>query len=407
MLQTWSRPTLRGSQAPVTQHPLVSIVTPSLNQGRFIRDAIESVFRQSYPRVELIVVDAVSRDETPEILAEYADRLTAVVEPDHGQSHAINKGFRRARGEIVSWLNCDDMLLPEAVQNVVETFARDGALGIVYGDGYLIDTKAGARCLFKAGPMNIWKLVHVSQFLLQPAAFFRRNVLDEIGYVDESLHWAMDWDLMIRAAKRFRTAYIPLPLAEQRVYDTTKTATGGRRRFRELVRIMRAHGEYRYPPAYFLYGADTYEMMLMRALERWMPQIASSATTRLRAIVRNVAERVKLGALSDGWYWDRWVTTRARFQFHREGRALALCGTLPEVFPVLRGQAIDALVDGRVAVRQSLEFGKFRILIPVEPGPRLVDVELRSPKFFVPRRRGLNEDRRKLCYLLDSIEWIP
>jgi len=64
-------------------------------------------------------------------------------------------------------------------------------------------------------------------------------------------------------------------------------------------------------------------------------------------------------------------------------------------------------VDGRVAVRQSLEFGKFRILIPVEPGPRLVDVELRSPKFFVPRRRGLNEDRRKLCYLLDSIEWIP
>jgi hypothetical protein len=131
-------------------------------------------------------------------------------------------------------------------------------------------------------------------------------------------------------------------------------------------------------------------------------------TNRVAGIVRGIAEWLQRHASTEGagWYWDHWVTTRARFQFWREGRALALSGRLPEEFPFLRGQAIDALVDGSIAHRYPLGLGRFRVVIPIEPGAPFVDLELRSPKSFVPRRMGLNSDRRTLCYLLDAIEWV-
>jgi glycosyltransferase involved in cell wall biosynthesis len=401
---------LRGArQDVVTPHPLVTIVTPSFNQGGFIRDAIESVIQQTYPRVEHIVVDGGSHDNTVKILAAYSDRLRAIVEPDRGQSEAINKGFRLARGEIVSWLNCDDILRPEAIEKVVAVFAANGNLGMAYGDGYLLDAQGRLRCaLPRPGLMNVWKLVHVSYFLLQPATFFRRDVLDEIGLLDESLHWGMDWDLAIRIAKRFSTAYVAAPLAGQREYAETKTATGGHRRFRELVRIMRAHGDLRYPPAYFQYGIDTYEKILSRAIERCAPCLGDGLAKRSQTLLHKVAEWLQLHASTEGagWFWDGWVTTWARFQFRREGSALVLRGRLPKDFPMLRSQAIDAVVDGHAVFRYPLEFGPFRVLIPIEPGPPFVDLELRSPKSFVPRQSGLNADRRTLCYLLDTIEWV-
>src|SRR5947209_1478650 len=102
--------------------PLVTIVTPSFNQGRFIRQTIESVLSQDYPHIEYVIMDGGSTDETASVAAEYSDRLTFFSEADHGQSHAINKGFRMARGEVVSWLNSDDVILPGAVAHAVKAF---------------------------------------------------------------------------------------------------------------------------------------------------------------------------------------------------------------------------------------------------------------------------------------------
>jgi glycosyltransferase involved in cell wall biosynthesis len=394
----------------MTPHPFVTIVTPSLNQGRFIRNAIDSVLQQAYPRVELIIVDAGSHDETPKILNDYAGRITTIVEPDRGQSDAINKGFRRAHGEIVSWLNCDDVLLPNAIETVVAAFERNGDAAMVYGDGVFLDVDGRPRCEFpKPLLMNVWKLVHVSHFLLQPATFYRRDVFDEIGLLDESIHWGMDWDLAIRIAKRYRTVYVPIPLAGQRLHAETKTATGGHRRFRELVRIMRAHGDLRYPPAYFQYGIEIYEKTLLRAVEHWAPQLGDRVTERLRAIVGNVAQWLQRHTSTEGagWFWDDWVTTRARFRLRREGRRLALSGRLPEDFPFLRGQMIEAVVDGHLTHRYPIDFGHFRVLIPIESVRPFVDLELRSERSFVPYRAGINADRRRLCYLLETLEWVP
>jgi Glycosyltransferases involved in cell wall biogenesis len=130
-------------------HPLVTVVTPSYNQGRFIRATIESVLSQDYPNVEYIIMDGGSKDETASVAAEYAGRLTFISERDRGQSHAINKGFQMAKGEIVSWLNSDDTILPGAISHAAAAFEKNPSLGAVYGEGYLIDydgnVKSGSR----------------------------------------------------------------------------------------------------------------------------------------------------------------------------------------------------------------------------------------------------------------------
>src|SRR5262245_2920980 len=119
--------------------PLVSIVTPSYNQARFIRATIESVLSQDYPNIEYIIIDGSSTDKTASIAQEYAGRLTFISEKHRGQAHAINKGFRLARGELVSWLNSDDIILQGALSRAVSAFERRPTLGAVFGEGYLID----------------------------------------------------------------------------------------------------------------------------------------------------------------------------------------------------------------------------------------------------------------------------
>ena len=147
--------------------PLVTIVTPSYNQGRFIADTIESVLGQDYPNIEYIVMDGASTDETAEVVRRYADRLEFISEKDRGQSHAINKGFGRARGEIVAWLNSDDTLLPGAVRRAVGALEAHPEAAASYGEGYLTDEAGYATCRFPyTQPFDLWRLMNVSDNIL-------------------------------------------------------------------------------------------------------------------------------------------------------------------------------------------------------------------------------------------------
>src|ERR1035437_4109096 len=119
--------------------PLVTIVTPSYNQGHFIRATIESVLSQDYPHVEYIIMDGGSTDQTASVVKDYASRLTFISEKDRGQSHAINKGFQMARGSFLAWLNSDDLYLPGSVRTAAEAFGRNPLAGAIYGEGNLID----------------------------------------------------------------------------------------------------------------------------------------------------------------------------------------------------------------------------------------------------------------------------
>ena len=181
------------------RNPLVSIVTPSYNQGPFIRATIESVLSQDYPDIEYIIMDGGSTDETASVVKDYSSRLTWISEKDRGQSHAINKGFQMAKGSVVAWMNSDDVYLPGAVSRGTAELVANPRFGAVYGEGYLIDRVGKITKRFPVTePFNLWKLVHLSDYILQQTVFFRCSVFDDIGWVDEDLHYVMDWDLLIR-----------------------------------------------------------------------------------------------------------------------------------------------------------------------------------------------------------------
>ncbi len=382
--------------------PLVTIVTPSYNQGAFIRDTIESVLAQDYPHIEHLIVDGGSTDETSGVVAEYSDRLTWLSEKDRGQSDAINKGFRRAKGDVVCWLNSDDVLMPRAVSTAVEAFQRGPDLGAVYGDGYLIDAAGSVLGEFpKAGPPNLWKLIYFSDYILQPTVFLRRRALEEVGYLDESLHWGMDWDLFIRFGKGSAMKYIPELLASQRQYDETKTASGGLTRFRELVGIMRRHGKKRYPPAFFCYGIDTcFNIVRRRSPAFLLPALSRAAQAALPLWVWFVQKTL---VRWEGWYADEWATTKTRVLLRRNGDGIRIRGSLPHMSERLRGQRLKVFCNGAPVSEFAVSFGDFEEVVPLGTAGELLEITIEATRWFVPSDEGLNDDPRKLAYLLREV----
>lgn len=245
--------------------PLVSIVTPSLNQGRFIEAALQSVRAQDYPRIEHLVLDGGSSDHTLAILGGHGDRIRWVSRPDRGQTNALNHGFRMASGDIVSWLNADDVLLPGAVRVVVEALQANPDVAMVYGTGELMDAAGRPLPPFRlTEPFNLDRLIEVSVFILQPAAFVRRDSLAAVGYLDERLNWCMDWDLWIRIGQRYRVGFLPHTLARVRLHPDSKTSRGGVPRIREMHQVIRRHSRRRLPPILVIHAAG----LLYRALCR-------------------------------------------------------------------------------------------------------------------------------------------
>jgi hypothetical protein len=395
--------------------PLVSIITPSFNQGRFIRQTIESVLGQDYPRIEYIVVDGGSTDDTVDILRGYDGRLTWSSARDGGQADAINQGFRRARGEIVAWLNSDDTYLPGAVSAAVSHLVQHRDCAMVYGDGFLIDERGAVTGRFPATePFNLWKLVYVSDFILQQTTFFRRAALEAVGYLDETLHWGLDWDLFIKLGKRFRVDYLPREMANLREYTTTKTSSGGRRRLAELAAIVRRHGSRRYPPALFSYGTDTYVRLTFETLARRAPARLASGVSALErhlaAPVHNLVAPFVHAA--QGYFTDGWVCRRAYFLLRRSrmDTTLALRGRfLPRRFRRRRLRVTATMNGTRLEPRVVRTIGKFEVSWPVPPEQRdaeLVEVRLDCRPTFRPSWIPFRGDRRRLAFQLDEIGFV-
>ena len=185
--------------------PLVTIVTPSYNQGRFIEETILSVLNQDYPRIEYIIMDGGSTDQTLDILRKYTGRLTWHSEKDNGQSDAINKGLRLAKGEILAYLNSDDTYLPGAITRAVRYLtAKNPDSPLVYGEGYHITAEGTIIERYPTEPFDFQHLAETC-FICQPTTFWKRDVMETIGLFDENLHYAMDYDYWIRVAKHYGT----------------------------------------------------------------------------------------------------------------------------------------------------------------------------------------------------------
>jgi glycosyltransferase involved in cell wall biosynthesis len=233
--------------------PRISIVTPSLNQGAYIEENIKSVLNQEYPNFEHIIIDGGSTDGTIDILGKY-DHVIWVSEKDSGQSEAINKGFKRANGDILAWLNSDDCYEPNAFKTIAKELNKDEGKYFVFGDCNVIDGKGEIIGFIKGkykeqrSLIEYWK----DAYIPQPSVFFYRDLLDEIGFLNESLHYALDWDFWLRISEKYSLFYVNKPLSNFRSHEKQKT--GGYEVFEpELYRTSKRYWGNKYSARYWYY----------------------------------------------------------------------------------------------------------------------------------------------------------
>jgi len=201
----------------------ISIVTPTYNSERYVQQTLDSIHNQSYKNIEHIVVDGLSTDKTLDIVKSYP-LIKWISEKDNGQSDAINKGFGMATGDILAWQNADDIYCENALQIVVDFFIKHPEVDVVYGYYQLIDSESNWICDVYPIAWSKWLFAHGRFVPLQPTVFWRREVSDKVGVLDEKLHYCMDVDFFARAVKHgFCFARIPAMLGAFRVHTESKT----------------------------------------------------------------------------------------------------------------------------------------------------------------------------------------
>lgn len=216
-------------------NPLVSIITPTFNQAGFLRATIESVLEQDYPHVEHLVIDDGSTDHTQAVLESFGTRLRWWSRPNRGQTPTINEGFEACRGDVVTWLNSDDTLLPGAVSWAVSALARHAEAGVVFGDTLFTRSDGSPLHRSTARPFDYETfVVECHNPIPQCSSFIRRSLLEETGPLDPAYYYFMDWDFWLRAGLTRPILYEPALLSTYRLHPQSKTVAQTRRSAPEL-----------------------------------------------------------------------------------------------------------------------------------------------------------------------------
>lgn len=241
---------------------LVSIITPSFNQGEFIEDTIKSVLAQDYPNIEYIVLDGGSTDNTLDVLKKYDDKIQWKSGKDKGQCFAIEKGFNWADGKIIIWLNSDDTLTVDAVSTAVGEFETDPDLAFVYGKSKYINAEGEVIGDYPTEPFDIERLSKVN-FISQPSVFVNKSSYEAVGGVDTVLNYCFDYDLWIRLARKFPVKHIDKVLSNYRLHDDSKTVSSihALKNSGEVLRTVLKHYRHAPPNRVFVY---TYNLVLIK-----------------------------------------------------------------------------------------------------------------------------------------------
>lgn len=223
---------------PPADLPLVSVVTPSFNQARFLEQTIRSVIEQNYANLEYLLVDGGSTDGSLDIIHKYSKKIDWwVSEVDNGQAEAINKGLRRTKGEFVAWINSDDHYLPGAIDRAVSTFIQHPSVGLVFGDVLAIDENGQSINQLRYGD---WSLLDLMSFRVigQPSVFMRRSILEQVGFMDTTYHFLLDHHLWIRMGQVSELCYIPGNLSAARFHPESKNVARAKEFGSEVYRIL-------------------------------------------------------------------------------------------------------------------------------------------------------------------------
>jgi glycosyltransferase involved in cell wall biosynthesis len=363
----------------LTEHPLVSIVTPSYNQGRYIEATIQSVLQQDYPNLEYLVFDGGSTDDTLAVLRRYDGSLLWVSEKDRGQADAINKGFHSARGDILGWLNSDDTYLPGTVRRVVEYFQTHPDVGMVYGEGYHVDAVGQIIERYYTEPFSFKRLAEIC-FICQPTVFLRAEVVKAIGPLDIGLRYCLDYDYWMRVAKHFRIGYLGEYLANSRLHLETKTLSQRVGFHQEILQTVKKH--YGFVPVRWLYAyAHGY------LSEKLLPHL-------------------------EGIYADGWASQRASMLLRGDWgryRYLSLAG---ESFTPACPLGLRIAVGDLTLYEASITTRVFHINallwkdgLPTHEGG-IVEVHLNADTAFSPQDFGVGNDTRALSYRVHKLALV-
>ena len=279
--------------------PKLSIVTPSFNQAQFVEATLRSVKSQHYPALEHIVVDGASTDSTVEILKRFAampgwEHLRWISDEDRGQSDAINKGFRMATGDIIGWLNSDDLYQPDSFARVTQAFEDNPLIDFIYGD-YLIIDETGKTLICKKEIDFDWEIMLCGlNYVAQPNVFFRRRVFDKLGYLSDDLHYVMDYEFWLRAAAHgFRFHHIPIAFAACRWHLSAKTVSRNPHIEEELLSVRAQYwNKRRFHNSVVQASYEKCCNLRARASRQW----------------RKLRTRRAIDVVPTSWYLEAWKT---------------------------------------------------------------------------------------------------
>ena len=204
-------------------NPHISVIICCYNQGKFLEETVKSVLNQHYQNIEYIIIDGGSKDNSVEIIMKYEKYIAYwVSEKDNGQTHAVNKGFKKATGEILGWLNSDDTYLPGTLNRVALFMQKNLDIDAIYGNHVLTNINNQGLLIKKELTYSYHRLLF-HNFQSQPATFFRRRVLDKIGFLNSEYFYSMDHEFFIRMGRYCKVCHVPYIFATYRIHPETKT----------------------------------------------------------------------------------------------------------------------------------------------------------------------------------------
>jgi glycosyltransferase involved in cell wall biosynthesis len=277
--------TTEDSSLP-TRRPLVSVITPTLNAGQYLSETMMSIRQQDYMLIEHVVVDGGSTDDTVAIAQSDPDVVLAIA-PHSGQAEALNVGFRTSRGDIVAWLNADDLYLPGAVRKAVDALVVNPLAGMVYANYVEIDEKGEEVRRAVSAPFSLDAMLNRGNQVPQPTVFMRRAVLDEVGFVNPELHYAMDYDLWIRIGQARPVVHVDDYWAAFRIHARSKSGMRAGGFYTEMRKISKANGGRRLSAMWVHHHSGRFQRAgraLLRADFRYVLQCAKGLLVRSREL---------------------------------------------------------------------------------------------------------------------------